>query len=124
MSALRFARTTQGVTQAVGVSSPEISAVAPEGVVAMEIFSVVPRVTDAQPTHGNAIAAAKSSLIIRFFLSLSSQPSNNLKVKASRSPRKRCRSALTSKSTPHGGKATPQVSTARVSRHFSNPAVA
>jgi len=44
----------------------------------MEIFSVVPRVTDAQPTHGKAIADAKSSLIIRFFPSLSSQPSNNL----------------------------------------------
>jgi hypothetical protein len=66
MSALRFAWTTQGVTQAVGASSPEISAVAPEGVVAIEIFSVVPRVTDAQPTHGSAIAAAKSSLIIGF----------------------------------------------------------
>jgi hypothetical protein len=63
-SALRFAWTTQGVTQAVGLSSPEISAVAPAGVVAMEIFSVVPRVTDAQPRHGNTIAAAKSSLII------------------------------------------------------------
>jgi hypothetical protein len=64
MSALRFAWTTQGVTQAAGLSSPEISAVAPAGVVAMEIFSVVPRVTDAQPRHGNTIAAAKSSLII------------------------------------------------------------
>jgi hypothetical protein len=30
----------------------------------MEMFSVVPRVTDAQPTHGSATAAAKSSLII------------------------------------------------------------
>jgi hypothetical protein len=65
MSAFRFAWTTQGVTQAVGISSPDISAVAPAGVVAMEIFSVVPRVTDAQPTHGTAIAAAKTSLIIR-----------------------------------------------------------
>jgi hypothetical protein len=62
MSALRFAWTTQGVTQAVGMSSPEISAVAPAGVVEMEIFSVVPRVTDAQPRRGNAIAAAKNSL--------------------------------------------------------------
>jgi hypothetical protein len=67
MSALRFACTTQGVTQAVGISSPDISAVAPAGVVAMEIFSVVPRVTDAQPTHGNAINAAKSNLIIGLF---------------------------------------------------------
>jgi hypothetical protein len=61
MSAFRFATTTQGVTQAVGISSPDISAVAPAGVVAIEMFSVVPRVTDAQPTHGNAIAAAKQS---------------------------------------------------------------
>jgi hypothetical protein len=30
----------------------------------MEMFSVVPRVTDAQPQHGTAIAAANSSLII------------------------------------------------------------
>jgi hypothetical protein len=64
MSALRFAWTTQGVTQAVGISRPDISAVAPAGVVAMEMFSVVPRVTEAQPKHGNAIAAAKNTLII------------------------------------------------------------
>jgi hypothetical protein len=63
MSALRLAWTAQGVTQAVGISNPEISAVAPAGVVAMEMFSVVPRVTDAQPKHGKAIAAAKSSLL-------------------------------------------------------------
>jgi hypothetical protein len=56
-----------GVTQAVGISSPEISAVAPAGVVEMEMFSVVPRVTDAQPKHGNMIAAPKSSLIIGLF---------------------------------------------------------
>jgi hypothetical protein len=31
------------------------------------MFSVVPRDTDAQPTHGNAIAAAKTSLIIDYF---------------------------------------------------------
>jgi hypothetical protein len=83
MSALRFAWITQGVTHAVGVSSPEISAVAPEGVVAIEIFSVVPRVTDAQPTHGSAIAAAKSSLIIRFFpqpqLATFKQPASEIK---------------------------------------------
>jgi hypothetical protein len=30
----------------------------------MEMFSVVPRVTDAQPRHGSMIAAPKSSLII------------------------------------------------------------
>jgi hypothetical protein len=51
---------TQGVTQAVGISSPEMSAVAPAGVVAMEMFSVVPRVTDAPPKHGSTIAVAKS----------------------------------------------------------------
>jgi hypothetical protein len=33
----------------------------------MEIFSVVPRVTEAQPTHGSASAAAKISLIIERF---------------------------------------------------------
>jgi hypothetical protein len=64
MSAFRFAWTAQGVTQAVGISSPDISAVAPDGDVAMEMFSVVPRVTDAQPTHGSASATAKSSLIM------------------------------------------------------------
>ncbi|MBR1189665.1 hypothetical protein JQ558_12460 [Bradyrhizobium sp. AUGA SZCCT0160] len=67
MSALRLAWTTHGVTQAVGTSSPDISAVAPAGVLEMEIFSVVPRVTDAQPTQGSAIAAAKTSLIIDYF---------------------------------------------------------
>jgi hypothetical protein len=30
----------------------------------MEMFSVVPRVTEAQPKHGNAIAAAQNTLII------------------------------------------------------------
>jgi hypothetical protein len=79
ISALRFAWTTQGVTQAVGMSSPEISAVAPAGVVAMEIFSVVPRVTDAQPIHGNTIAAAKSNLIIGC---PPIEPSRNHRVKA------------------------------------------
>src|SRR5664279_4935505 len=67
ISALRFATTTQGVTQAVGLSSPDNSAFAPGGVDAIEIFSVVPRLTEAQPTHGNAIAAAKISLIIGIF---------------------------------------------------------
>jgi hypothetical protein len=51
----------------VGLSSPDNSAVAPAGVVEIEIFSVVPRVTDAQPTHGSARAAAKSSLIMGLF---------------------------------------------------------
>jgi hypothetical protein len=64
MSALRFATTTQGVTQAVGLSSPDNSAVAPAGVDTIEIFSVVPRLTEAQPTQGNAIAAANNSLIM------------------------------------------------------------
>jgi hypothetical protein len=67
MSALRFATTTQGVMQAVGISSPDTSAVAPDGVLEMEMFSVVPRVTDAQPKHGTASAAANSSLIIGLF---------------------------------------------------------
>jgi hypothetical protein len=52
------------VTQAVGLSSPETSAVAPAGVLEIEMFSVVPRVTDAQPTHGTAIAATSTILII------------------------------------------------------------
>ena len=64
MSALRLAMTTQGVTQVVGTSSPVTSAVAPDGVLEMEMFSVVPRVTDAQPIHGAASAAASSNLII------------------------------------------------------------
>jgi hypothetical protein len=47
------------------MSRPDISAMAPDGVLAMEMFSVVPRVTDAQPRHGAAIAAANSSLIMK-----------------------------------------------------------
>src|ERR1700759_1705823 len=58
MSALRFTTTEQGVTQVVGFSSPEMMASAPEGVDAMLRFSVVPRVTDAQPT-----ARAHSAII-------------------------------------------------------------
>ena len=81
ISALRFARTTQGVTQAVGISSPEISAVAPAGVVAIEMFSVVPRVTDAQPRHGITIAAATSSLIIGSFPHRP-KPCSNLRMNA------------------------------------------
>ncbi|WP_334420555.1 MULTISPECIES: hypothetical protein [unclassified Bradyrhizobium] len=61
-----MATTTHGVTQAVGTSSPDTSAVAPDGVLEMEMFSVVPRVTDAQPTHGAASATANSNLIIGF----------------------------------------------------------
>jgi hypothetical protein len=53
--------------QVVGLSSPDISAVAPDGVDEIEMFSVVPRVTEAQPMHGDAIAAAKSNLIIGKF---------------------------------------------------------
>src|SRR4051812_9375741 len=64
MSALRLATTTQGVTQVVGLSSPDSSAVAPEGVDIIEIFSVVPRDTDAQPMHGSTSAAATNTLII------------------------------------------------------------
>jgi len=73
MSAFRLAWTTQGVTQAVGMSSPDISAVAPEGVVEIEMFSVVTRVTDAQPAHSSASAAAKNSLIME----LVPHPANN-----------------------------------------------
>jgi hypothetical protein len=58
------------VTQAVGTSSPVTSAVAPAGVLEMEIFSVVPRVTDAQPTHGAAIATTSNSLTIILTLPL------------------------------------------------------
>ena len=47
-----------------GLAAP---AVAPAGVLEMEMFSVVPRVTDAQPKHGNANAAANSSLIMDCF---------------------------------------------------------
>src|SRR6478736_5220909 len=64
MSALRLATTTHGVTQEVGTSSPDTSATAPDGVVEIEMFSVVPRVTEAQPTHGAANAAANSNLSI------------------------------------------------------------
>lgn len=65
---MRLACTTHGVTQVVGASSPETFAVAPGGVDAMEMLSVVPRVTDAQPRHGAAIAAANNSLIIIDFV--------------------------------------------------------
>ena len=51
MSALRFTITAQGVTQAVGTSNPAMSACAPEGVDEIDKFSVVPRVTDAQPPN-------------------------------------------------------------------------
>jgi hypothetical protein len=54
MSALRLAWIAHGVTQAVGISNPAISAVAPDGVDAMEMVSVVPRVTDAQPPNADA----------------------------------------------------------------------
>jgi hypothetical protein len=56
------------VTQAVGLSRPETSAVAPGGVDTIEMLSVVPRVADAQPRHGVTIAAAKSSLMIIDFV--------------------------------------------------------
>ena len=49
MSADRFATIAHGVTHAVGTSSPEIVASAPDGVDAMLMFSVVPRVIDAHP---------------------------------------------------------------------------
>lgn len=49
MSALRLATTAHGVVQVVGTSSPLTTASAPEGVDEMLMFSVVPRVTDAQP---------------------------------------------------------------------------
>jgi len=68
MSALRLTWTTHGVTQAVGLSRPETSAVAPGGVDAMEMLSVVPRVADAQPRHGMTIAVANTSLMIIGFV--------------------------------------------------------
>ena len=46
----------QGVVQVVGTSRPDIVASAPDGVDAMLMFSVVPRVTDAQPPSVAAIA--------------------------------------------------------------------
>jgi len=55
ISAFRLATTAQGVTQAVGTSSPDMTASAPEGVDEMLMFSVVPRVTDAQtPTRAHS----------------------------------------------------------------------
>src|SRR3954469_9980706 len=60
MSALRLAWTTQGVTQAVGTSSPETVASAPDGVDAIEICSVVPRVADAHPLKTAAAATANN----------------------------------------------------------------
>jgi len=52
MSALRLATTTHGVTQVVGTSSPETSAVAPDGVLEMEMFSSF----RASPTHNQHTA--------------------------------------------------------------------
>jgi hypothetical protein len=67
---------------AVGISNPVTSAVAPDGVLEIEMFSVVPRVTDAQPTHGTANAAAKNSLIIGYSPKPTST-SRNLELNAS-----------------------------------------
>src|SRR5260370_6249168 len=63
MSALRLATMAQGVTHAVGTSRPEMVASAPDGVDEMLIFSVVPRVTDAQPTPRRAPRLPKHALI-------------------------------------------------------------
>lgn len=49
MSAFRLTTTAQGVVQVVGTSRPLTTASTPEGVDEMLMFSVVPRVTDAQP---------------------------------------------------------------------------
>jgi hypothetical protein len=49
------------------------------------MFSVVPREIDAQPTHGSAIAATASSLIMMHFPQ-PFRPSRNLGLKASRGP--------------------------------------
>ena len=49
MSALRLTTTAQGVVQVVGTSIPLTIASTPDGVDEMLIFSIVPRVTDAQP---------------------------------------------------------------------------
>jgi hypothetical protein len=56
MSAERLATIAQGVMQAVGTSRPVIVASAPAGVDVMLMFSVVQRVTDAQPPNAAASA--------------------------------------------------------------------
>jgi hypothetical protein len=56
MSALRLTTTEQGVVQVVGTSIPLTIASTPDGVDEMLIFSVVPRVTDAQP-HSMTLSA-------------------------------------------------------------------
>src|ERR1700687_4071368 len=56
MSAFRFAMIAHGVMQAVGTSRPVIVASAPDGVDEMLMFSLVPRVTDAQPPTAAASA--------------------------------------------------------------------
>jgi hypothetical protein len=63
MSALRLATMAQGVTHAVGTSRPEMVASAPDGVDEMLIFSVVPRVTDAQPPTAAANATTPKTRI-------------------------------------------------------------
>lgn len=57
MSAFRLTTTAQGVVQVVGTSIPLTTASTPEGVDEMLIFSVVPRVTDAQPPSMTLSAA-------------------------------------------------------------------
>src|SRR5882757_9672243 len=66
MSAERLATTAQGVTHAVGTSRPEIVASAPDGVDVMLMFSVVPRVTDAQPPNAAASATIPAKRIYQF----------------------------------------------------------
>jgi len=46
-----------------GISSPAMSAVAPEGVDAIEIVSVAPRATEAQPPNATQSAAATTRFI-------------------------------------------------------------
>src|SRR6201994_1703988 len=68
ISALRFTTTEHGVMQVVGFSSPEMIASAPEGVDAMLRFSVVPRVTDAQPparAHSATIPKIRITGVLR-----------------------------------------------------------
>jgi hypothetical protein len=63
ISAERLATMAHGVMQAVGTSRPETVASTPEGVDVMLMFSVVPRVTDAQPPSAAASATIQTRRI-------------------------------------------------------------
>jgi len=83
MSALRLATTTHGVTQVVGTLSPETSAVAPDGVLEMEMFSVVPRVTR-RATNTRRRECGSQQQPDHWIIPLRPpRPSRNLRLKAS-----------------------------------------